>query len=229
MLTGIFRKNKGKRTAHESEGRSLSDRSRDLVSITIKFDPKLTSVLTDEHAAIHLILDEVLVLNKQGKYLDARDHLTRFTTLFVMHITKKQARLYTFLELEFKEADSIGPAIRAYRSKMNLVNREVRGFLTTWTSMDVATSNQDFTLAVLRIKKTLSYSNGQEEREVFTYYDNHKEMIENGMKNAHVLNIANSNSENLFSEMDISEGGSISMHEEVSLKSLASLELSLNG
>jgi hypothetical protein len=199
------------------------------VSITIKFDPKLTSVLTDEHAAIHLILDEVLVLNKQGKYLDARDHLTRFTTLFVMHITKKQARLYTFLELEFKEADSIGPAIRAYRSKMNLVNREVRGFLTTWTSMDVATSNQDFTLAVLRIKKTLSYSNGQEEREVFTYYDNHKEMIENGMKNAHVLNIANSNSENLFSEMDISEGGSISMHEEVSLKSLASLELSLNG
>lgn len=220
---------KEKQSSSRIHTRSLADRSKDLAPITIGYDPLLTQLFSEEHAKIHSTLSSILVLNKQRNFIDSRHQMTIFTNLFVSHITKKQARLYTFLESEFKQIDIIGPAIRAYRSKMNSINRMVREFLTIWVNRDISVSVKEFSLDVVRIKKALVESNKQEENEVFKYYDNHKKMLENGMKNSYMLNIVNNNSS--ASEFVIpGEPNITSDHFEMSgSNNKDTLELSANG
>ena len=197
LFNGLRKKKKSSPAPESDSMLSALDKSRKLKPINKDYDPELIPALLIEQENLNALLNKIKKKFKKGLFEETNRLIVVFSNQFVGHVTKKQARLYTFLGYVFKSDKAVMAHILGQRRELNAVNSELLSFLNPWIRIDVATAGPEFEFQVSTILNVLEARNAEEKQEVFDYYEDHQAMVEEGVRHPVICKLHHSHKERL--------------------------------
>lgn len=158
---------------------SLEERSKNLKSIDSSFDGELTKSLKFEHLAIDQQFNKILRSFRMGEYDSTREQIRLIVNSYFIHSTRKQSRVYTFLEKCFSTNRGFIDHMKRYRKKLGRCNNDLLSFFNCWTLKDIATGGVQFEHDLVKAKESFNNWHLEEIEFIYKFYDDHARFLSN--------------------------------------------------